>query len=250
VSTAFSILPDLKHRLAGAREEAAAADSSLKSRVTRGYRKAIDVIARTAELADEMAERQVESHRRAADEGGRAHRVFAIVGAPRSGKTSTALEIVSRLRGLGYTVGGVVQPAVVERGRCAAYRARDVDTGEERTLARHRRQPQPGEICFVFDDDVWRWAAERIGSGETAADLVVVDELGRLEARGEGHMPSLVADPPAERGAVRLVVVREEFSANIEERIGPFAATLETNDGVVDVDSFVSRISKAIERRG
>jgi nucleoside-triphosphatase THEP1 len=250
VSTAMGLLPDLKQRLDGARSETAAVDSTLRARLTSGYRKAIDVVARTAEIAEEMAQRQAAARQRSARESSQRGGVFAIVGAPRSGKTSTALEIAERLRRAGREVGGILQPAVVDGGRSVAYRVRDLATGEERTLARHRRHTHPGEICFVFDDDVWQWAADRIRDRERRLDLVVVDELGRLEARGEGHMPGLVSEAAGGERTVRLVVVREEFAGNIESRIGPFAETIETNADTSALDAFVARIEEAIERRG
>jgi len=139
----------------------------------------------------------------------------AVVGARGVGKTTHILALLAPLREQGLLIGGVVQPVRYEGDRRTGYDLVDVATGDRRAFARHRPPRFDGDLCFRFDPTGWAWAAERIRAPRREADVVVVDEMGRLEARGEGHVPSLLEPLPHERARRWILAVREDLEAQI-----------------------------------
>lgn len=151
------------------------------------------------------------------------HRL-AVVAPGGGGKTDTLLRLAGVLRARGVAVAGVVQPAVRgPAGVNVAYGLTDVATGEQRPLAR-RRPPEAGR-GFLFEPEGWRWAADRIREGRAGADILIVDELGHLEAEGLGHLPALLAPPPSGTGelaAVWLLGVQARVADRLAARLGGF----------------------------
>ena len=78
-----------------------------------------------------------------------------------------------------------------------------------------------GGLGYTFEVDGWQWAAQRVRQARRGADVVVVDELGRLEARGEGHLPALTQPLRGERARVWLLCVRADAAAAVQQRLGP-----------------------------
>ncbi len=152
---------------------------------------------------------------------------LAVVGTWQVGKTSTLLRLAHELRALGYAVGGVVQPALRAEGRVQGYDLLDVASGDRTRLARRLPVKLPGKMGFAFDDGAFQWAAERILAARREARVVVVDEIGRLEAdTGQGHLPALTGPCPCDRVRVRLLGIREDRAIALSERLGGFQRSL------------------------
>jgi nucleoside-triphosphatase THEP1 len=209
VSAAFGLLPAVAERLAQRRPRASSRGTGGARRVGEITR---EVVAEAAELSATLA----------AEFGGRA--AFVVVTGPRgSGKTTALRDAARALRGRGLDVGGVLQPAVEGAAGREGYDLEDAATGERRRLARR------GEAArgFDFDPDAWGWAAARLADAKERRDVVVADELGLLEARGEGHLPALAALCRSP-GRARLLVaaVREGCLDSLAPTLGRPAAVL------------------------
>jgi nucleoside-triphosphatase len=231
LSTALQLLPELKDRLLAQAQKRKA--STRWRKLQRFPELAVEVICETARLAAEIAG--------PAREARRPLRV-AITGAPGAGKTTLVGDLLRRLRQRGLQVGGVTQPAILEGDRRAGYQLRDERTGEERPFARRREKRDEAELGFSFDADAWPWAATRIARARREADVVVVDELGRLEARGEGHLPSLVEPLEHERARVLILSVRADRARDIEERLGAFDRQLAVGADAATRETLVDEI--------
>ena len=120
----------------------------------------------------------------------------AIIGPVCSGKTTTLGHLRDRLAAEGLSVGGVLQPALRRPEGPADYVLEDAETGAQCAFVTR----DPATAKPIFDTAGWTWAASRIRGARETRDVVVVDELGIVEARGEGHLPALV-EPLAESGA-------------------------------------------------
>ncbi|MGI5862050.1 MAG: nucleoside-triphosphatase [Myxococcales bacterium] len=233
LTAAFALLPGLKDRLAYARAQLPGRGEG--RRLARVFDLAVEVVGESARLAGEIA-------------GNRARPpVLAVVGAPGAGKTTTVLRAARQLADQGLAVAGIVQLARREAGRALDYRLQEVSSGEERPFASRA----PEGHGFVFDAAGWSWARERIDRARAGADVVIVDELGRLEGRGEGHLPALLAPSEAERARLWIVAVREDAADEIERRLGDFDARVRADDGDGAVADAVAQASRLIaERRG
>jgi len=133
--------------------------------------------------------------------------VVVATGAPGSGKTTAVLSVARRLQSSGCRVVGFVQPARIVDGRKVGFAVHDLASGEEADLARlvSRNEGEHG-TRFRFQSEGFA-IAERALSRARRGDLLVVDELGPLELRGQGHMRALqrALNVPELRGVVLVV---------------------------------------------
>jgi nucleoside-triphosphatase THEP1 len=181
VQTATALLPDLMESLGG--------------RFWRGGR-LLTLLRQARGLAEGSAVRP--------------HTPLAIglYGSPGTGKTTFLTTLAQMLTEAQMSVGGIVQPAVepgealldaptprFRSGQAAgAYDLLDLATGERRRLAT-KRASRDGctQTGCDFDHAAWSWAAARLAEAARTCDVVILDELGRLEAGGMGHLPGLLA---------------------------------------------------------
>ena len=125
---------------------------------------------------------------------------FIVLGAVRSGKTTTLMSLVEAISKVGKHVGGVWQPE--EDG---VYFIQDVETKEKKWIAKRVGK------TVVFNRPSFDWAADRIMRARDNADVLVVDELGRLESEGKGHIPALLERVQHEKARFYLLSVRKEI---------------------------------------
>lgn len=197
--TALTLLPELEQRYYSARRAAR----------ERGYRRlafwremAVALVRETAHLALGMAQAG-------------ARRVF-VVGARGAGKSTLLTRLGAALRERGLVVGGVLQPASERdaQGRAESYTLFDLRTNDERPFARRHGEG------YVFEDEGWRWARQRIEATRREADVLIVDELGRLEADGAGHLGALHSPQEGERAQLWLLGVRRDREVSLAARLG------------------------------
>ena len=232
LTAAFGLLPGLKDRLVHARAQLPGRGEG--RRLSRAFAVAVEVVCETARLAQEIAG---ESERPA---------IVAIIGVPGTGKTTVVLGVARQLANQGLAVSGIVQLARREAGRALDYRLQEVSSGEGRPFASRAAQGHG----FVFEAAGWSWARERIERARAEAEVVIVDELGRLEGRGEGHLPALLERVEAERARLWIVAVREDAADEIERRLGGFKARIRAADGDGAVANAVAQASGLIAERG
>ena len=170
---------------------------------------------------------------------------FALTGGRETGKSSALAAFVVKVEKMGWRVGGVLQPAVHEGGERIGYDLLDVADGQRFPFARKKVVVGPGELSYAFDARGWTWARGRIRRARRTADLLVVDVLGKLEARGEGHMPALT--PPRERGERALVwvlAVRDVALPSVQRQVGPAEAVFPLAVLGREVDGLVAAITR------
>jgi nucleoside-triphosphatase len=167
-------------------------------------------------------------------------RTVVLTGPSDGGKTASALRLMELCSDRDIPVAGFVQLGEIEEGGKVGFRVRDVVSGEEAPLAR-RAAGGDGDFNtrFRFFDEgfaLGRTALERAISG----GIVVVDELGPVELRGEGHMPAVVRAMQVPGLAAAVVVVRRSLVPSL-------LATLEATDAVVvDVGDYGETASDEI----
>lgn len=110
-----------------------------------------------------------------------------VTGSVGCGKTSLVEEAAHLLKTEGVSVAGLIAPPLYEEKQRRGYIARDLRTGEERVLALTTPFNTPlRQGSFYFVEDSFRWAEELFSMG-LDSEVFVLDEVGRLELRGEGY---------------------------------------------------------------
>lgn len=130
-----------------------------------------------------------------------------LTGGHRQGKTTTCRRLIERVRDAGFTVGGIVQPAVCEGGLCVAYDVVDVASGRSVRLAEvgcKEAGVLVGRFCFAAEGLAFGRAA-LAEAVRLAPELLVVDEVGPLELSGGGWAPELSLTPARARLTVLTV---------------------------------------------
>ena len=119
------------------------------------------------------------------------------------GKSTVCERIVSIARSRGFTCGGVLTLKTPDGGIFI----RDLSTGEETTFAGLVARPDvPRTGRFYFEPAGLAFGMDAIRRGLTA-DLLVIDELGILEARGEGFADAFPLIDS--RDQPTIVIIRE-----------------------------------------
>lgn len=146
------------------------------------------------------------------------------------GKTTIAQRVVDLARQQGLICGGVLAPAITDhRGRKVGVYGIDLRTGERRTLARTDRDlGGPTVGVYSFDGEALAWAVQVVEQAldprtTPPCDLVIVDEIGKLELwQGIGLAPILPLLSTPRRPWV-LILVRDSLLAELQARLGPGA---------------------------
>ena len=109
-----------------------------------------------------------------------------ITGPPRAGKSTLVLNIVSKLRSMGCSIGGIAAPDVVEGGSRVGFKIVDLMSGSEGWLARKGLEapswPRLGSYTIVVDDVV-NIGVNALKRALSSADIIVIDEIGPMELK-------------------------------------------------------------------
>ncbi|MEJ2580880.1 MAG: nucleoside-triphosphatase [Acidobacteriota bacterium] len=206
------------------------------------------LLSHTARIAEEAsAAASLRGHSALTRPGGRipgAVRTVVVTGPPGRGKTEAVAAAASRLQREGVPVFGFIQPGIFEDGEKVGFRLRDVATGDEAVLAilGERREGDFG-TRFRFTDEGFRLGSRAL-SRVVPGSVVIIDELGPVELRGQGHMPAVrraLASPDL-RGAI--IVVRRTLVPSLLEELDASDAVVIDVELVGDdvVESIVTRL--------
>jgi len=139
------------------------------------------------------------------------------------GKTTVAERVAGSAQRWGLACGGLLAPAIIDAsGQKVGIWGVDVSTGERRVLARvdqHLGGPQVGP--YSFDGAVLQWAVEVLEGAIPRAELVLVDEIGKLELWQSGGLAPVVPRLAAGEARRALVLVRDLLLAELQSRLEP-----------------------------
>jgi nucleoside-triphosphatase THEP1 len=139
-------------------------------------------------------------------------------GPKHSGKTTAAAGLIQRARRENFAVAGIIASSVYEKGTLCGFELRDL-RDEIRTAQVIRSFSPEGPGVFTFSP-----AALELGRAAlhpdhvSSADLILVDEFGPLELRGQGwrrEIDALLASAPA--SALVTLVAREELIDSVRQ---------------------------------
>lgn len=125
-----------------------------------------------------------------------------VTGNRNAGKTTLVRTVVSALHDRGLTTAGFYETGGPETLDLVAS-----ETGERRVFASQSGAFDGPEVGrYTVDPATVEWGLQL---AKRPADLLVVDEIGRLEARGEGFTPLLSNHRPSRYQGVLFSVRRE-----------------------------------------
>jgi nucleoside-triphosphatase THEP1 len=152
--------------------------------------------------------------------------LFILTGAQGIGKTARAEETVRLLREDGIEPGGVLSPAVRDGGSRSGYDLLILGDGRRMPLARLRESGSDGTAAgpsagrFTFFENALAAGRRELDRSLTRPGLlVIVDEVGPLELRGQGWAPALIPLIVARTNPL-ILVVRPSLVTNVCRRWG------------------------------
>lgn len=149
-------------------------------------------------------------------------RIGLLTGPVSVGKTTAASRVAGLARNRGLVCGGLLAPAMLDGcGHKIGIWGVGLRTGERRILARtDRALGGPSAGPYSFDAGALDWATSAIERDAGACDLLIVDEIGRLElVEGTGLAPAL-SQLSSGRVSRSLVLVRDCLLDRLRTRLG------------------------------
>ncbi len=156
--------------------------------------------------------------------------ITILTGSRGSGKTRTCQHWIDQARQAGWTIAGLLSPAVFERGEKTGIDVVNLATGERNRLADRVDRQTGFEVTdhWDFSPRVLSWSNTIFGEIESC-DLLIVDELGPLEFdRRQGLMKAFTTIQCG-RYRFAVVVIRPELLAK--------AQLLWPDAGIVDLNA-------------
>jgi nucleoside-triphosphatase THEP1 len=139
-----------------------------------------------------------------------------------AGKTTVAERVAGLAREQGLACGGLLAPALKDGlGTKIGIWGVDLHTEERRILARvDREMGGPRVGAYSFDAATLSWAVDAIGSAMGRCDLLIVDEIGKLELWSNAGLAPLLPRLALGAAARSLVLVRQALLAELQTRLG------------------------------
>lgn len=150
-------------------------------------------------------------------------RIGLLTGPVGVGKTTIAKRVAGLARRQGLASGGLLAPALLNSyGQKTGIWAVDASTGNRRILARTDRDlggPTIGP--YSFDHSALAWACDLVEQAIEASDLLIVDEIGKLELWQDTGLAPILPRLASGQAKRSLVLVRESLLAELQQRLAP-----------------------------
>ena len=142
--------------------------------------------------------------------------IVTVVGAKNSGKTTFLEFLLNRARNMNLSIGGFLSRGNIVNHQKREYFLEDLTSGERHLLA--STTPHPSRKIrygsYYFNPDVFK-LGQRLLLRNMDSDLLVMDEFGPLELRGEGFRESFNLVLKEYHG-IFLVAVRPSLLSDIK----------------------------------
>jgi nucleoside-triphosphatase THEP1 len=175
-------------------------------------------------------------------------RIGLLTGPVGVGKTTVAERVAGLARRQGLICGGLLAPAMINGcGQKAGIWGVDLLTANRRILARtDRNLGGPAIGPYSFDAAALDWAAGVAEKAMGACDLLVVDEIGKLELWQGSGLSSILFRLASGQASRSLVLVRESLLADLQARLEPVEQVVfkvsEANRGEMPLRVFESLV--------
>jgi len=149
--------------------------------------------------------------------------VIIVTGPIGIGKTTVCEKVIDIARKQGHSCGGII----TYKNQKNDIIIKDIQTGETKTLASISNVYQgPRTTKYSFSPDGIDFGIQAINRG-TTSDILLVDELGQLELRGQGfaHIIEQIST-----GKVKncIIIIRKELLPTFLPQLGTTISVFET----------------------
>ena len=172
-------------------------------------------------------------------------RNFFVTGRPKSGKTTLIRKVVEELKEMGLRVGGFVTPEEKEHGTRTGFHVQDLESGKVAVLAvAGGGGPRVGK--YGVDVKSFEGIALPVMERFKEYDVIVVDEIGRMELESAGFADAL--EEILNSKTPLIAALHRDFV----ERYGPFGEvfTLTMDNHEAVYKELVERVKKAWAPKG
>jgi len=152
--------------------------------------------------------------------------VIVVTGRSGSGKTPAVGQLVDVLRRREVPMFGFLQPPVWQEGRKVGFDLVDVRSGQKAPLGRRVADGRGDHLTpFVFDPKGFTLAQRALRQPPRGA-VLIVDEIGPVELRGEGHWSNLARAWRTGRPTAAVLTLRRQL-------IPAFLALLDATEAII-----------------
>jgi nucleoside-triphosphatase THEP1 len=145
-------------------------------------------------------------------------RLILWTGPKHSGKTTSAAELVKKVKNKGFSVAGLLAPSIYINGRLTGFDAVNIKNGERIPLAERTQSPEPNSVrVFTFSKTGLKFGSNALDTKSIkSADLIIVDEFGPLELANNGWRKNVDLILSG-TDALLVLVVRNEIIQQVKK---------------------------------
>ncbi len=147
--------------------------------------------------------------------------VILITGDKRNGKTQTAKKLRKLLQSRGIAIGGVLSDRITNNGETTGYDLINISTGKRMPFLKKSEASLNNRIGrFEIDTATLRKGKQILNSSNLLMhDVVVIDEVGKLELKGKGWAQAI--EEIMEINILPVIItVRTDFADDVVEKFG------------------------------
>jgi nucleoside-triphosphatase len=154
---------------------------------------------------------------------------YAVTGTQYQGKTSSAQKLALKLKENGFCVGGITQPKTFKNGALSGYVIEEIDSGKKHKFASLSKKETSHGLRFEFCESAMEKAKKAIIRARENCDVVIIDEIGKLEANGGGHIEAIKEKITHSPNLIIFLFTREIALEKIKKQF-PKLKTIKTEE--------------------
>ncbi|MRR23814.1 DUF2478 domain-containing protein, partial [bacterium] len=176
-----------------------------------------------------------------------ARKVYIVTGAVGEGKTAWLAKLTGLLMERGIKTGGILALRIMADGKTTGYDITDIRTGERTPFLRHTGDALTGVERFTMDKAGYNAGMRALDPAlNSTVDVVILDEAGPLELRGQGWSDR-ISGLLHETRVILILAVRKNLTDAVTQKFGITGARV-TDVANGDVMRFADEIVTLVKK--